>query len=103
MTDAMALAFGQASPPSSFIISFLVFGRAFFARPIGGVLMGYVGDRFSQKRALELSIFLMAVLTFLMGCLPTYERVGWWAVVMLLAVRLLQGLSLSESGGKAHE
>jgi MHS family proline/betaine transporter-like MFS transporter len=56
--------------------------------------MGYVGDTLSRKRALEISIFMMAVPTFAMGCLPTFERVGWWAVVGLVLVRLLQGLSV---------
>ena len=56
--------------------------------------MGYIGDTFSRKRALEVSIFLMAFPTFAMGCLPTYERVGWFSLAMLVGVRLLQGLSV---------
>ena len=79
---------------TSIIESFLVFGGAFLVRPIGGVVMGYVGDTLSRKRALEMSIFLMAIPTFAMGCLPTFEIWGWWAVVMLVFVRLLQGLSV---------
>ena len=79
---------------TSIIESFLVFGGAFLVRPVGGVLMGYIGDRISRKRALELSIFLMALPTFCMGCLPTFEVAGWWAVVLLVFVRLLQGLSV---------
>ena len=77
----------------SIIESFLVFGGTFLTRPVGGVLMGWVGDRISRKRALELSIFLMAVPTFTMGCLPTFKRVRWWAVVLLVVVQLMQGLS----------
>ncbi|KAL7546952.1 hypothetical protein ACHAWF_010274 [Thalassiosira exigua] len=85
-------------PPSddeatSIVEVFLVFGGAFLVRPVGGVLMGYVGDTWSRKRALELSIFLMAGPTFLMGCLPTFEVWGWWAVASLVSVRLMQGLS----------
>ncbi|KAL7512410.1 hypothetical protein ACHAXN_009335 [Cyclotella atomus] len=79
---------------SSIIQSFLVFGGAFFVRPIGGIMMGYIGDTFSRKRALEISIFLMAFPTFAMGCLPTYDQVGWWSVLLLVFVRLLQGLSV---------
>lgn len=79
---------------SSIIQSFLVFGGAFFIRPIGGIIMGYIGDTFSRKRALEMSIFLMAFPTFAMGCLPTYDKVGWWSVLLLVCVRLLQGLSV---------
>ncbi|KAL7541028.1 hypothetical protein ACHAXR_010575 [Thalassiosira sp. AJA248-18] len=87
--------FPSTSDDSTVIIeAFLVFGGAFLVRPVGGVLMGYIGDTFSRKRALEISIFLMAIPTFLMGCLPTFEVLGWWAVVLLLVVRLLQGLSV---------
>ena len=79
---------------TSIIESFLVFGGAFLVRPIGGILMGYIGDTLSTKRALEISIFLMALPTFSMGCLPTYNIWGWWAVIALVFVRLLQGLSV---------
>ena len=79
---------------TSTIESFLVFGGAFLVRPIGGILMGYIGDTLSTKRALEISIFLMALPTFSMGCLPTYDIWGWWAVIALVFVRLLQGLSV---------
>lgn len=56
--------------------------------------MGYVGDKFGRKTALEISIFLMAFPTFAMGCLPTYAQVGWFSIVLLILVRLLQGLSV---------
>ena len=79
---------------TSIIESFLVFGGAFLVRPIGGILMGYIGDTLSTKRALEISIFLTALPTFSIGCLPTYNIWGWWAVIALVFVRLLQGLSV---------
>ena len=82
------------SEQSKLIESFVVFGGAFLARPVGGVLLGYIGDTFGRKRALEISIFLMAVPTFAMGCLPTYEQVGYWSVVLLVITRLLQGMSV---------
>ncbi len=56
--------------------------------------MGYVGDKYGRKRALEISIFLMAFPTFAMGCLPSYERVGAFSIVSLVIVRCLQGLSV---------
>ena len=56
--------------------------------------MGYVGDKYGRKTALELSVFLMAFPTFAMGCLPSYDMVGPWAIYMLAAVRILQGLSV---------
>eukprot|EP00550_Attheya_septentrionalis_P009292 CAMPEP_0198294746 /NCGR_PEP_ID=MMETSP1449-20131203/24103_1 /TAXON_ID=420275 /ORGANISM="Attheya septentrionalis, Strain CCMP2084" /LENGTH=530 /DNA_ID=CAMNT_0043994801 /DNA_START=132 /DNA_END=1722 /DNA_ORIENTATION=- len=79
---------------AAIIESFAVFGGAFLMRPIGGVLMGYIGDTVGRKKALEISIFLMAIPTFCMGCLPGYNQVGWIAIVLLSMVRLLQGLSV---------
>ena len=74
--------------------SFAVFGGAFLMRPIGGVAMGYIGDKYGSKDALILSIFLMAFPTFLLGCLPSYEKVGSLAIFLLIVVRLLQGFSV---------
>mmetsp|Transcript_19 Transcript_19/g.47 ORF Transcript_19/g.47 Transcript_19/m.47 type:complete len:480 (-) Transcript_19:441-1880(-) len=79
---------------SAMIEAFAVFGIAFICRPIGGMTLGYIGDVYGRKRALEISIFLMAFPTFLMGCLPSYERVGNLAIVLLILVRMLQGLSV---------
>ena len=56
--------------------------------------MGYIGDLYGSKRALEISIFLMAFPTFAMGCLPSYERVGALSIFLLVLVRCLQGLSV---------
>lgn len=56
--------------------------------------MGYIGDKFGRKKALEISIFLMAFPTFTMGCLPSYQQVGFAAPILLTITRLLQGLSV---------
>jgi len=74
--------------------SYAVFGGAFVARPLGGILMGYIGDTYGRKKALTTSMFLMAFPTFLMGCLPSYAQIGWPAIVLLILVRLLQGVSV---------
>ena len=63
-------------------------------RPVGGLVIGYIGDISGRKRALEISIFLMAAATTLMGCLPTYQQIGGPAILLLLMVRMLQGLSV---------
>eukprot|EP00984_Skeletonema_dohrnii_P016575 scaffold7406_cov122-Skeletonema_dohrnii-CCMP3373.AAC.4 len=55
--------------------SFAVYGGAFLMRPIGGIIIGYMADKHGRKYALVLSLFLMAIPTFIMGCLPTYEQV----------------------------
>jgi len=73
--------------------SFTVFGAAFIFRPIGGMIIGYIGDKYGRKKALELSIFLMAVPTFSLGLLPSYAQVGWISTALLILVRCLQGVS----------
>lgn len=79
---------------ASLLESFAVFGLAFLARPLGGLILGQLGDLHGHKRALETSIFYMAFATFAMGCLPTYAMVGWLSPVLLILARLLQGLSV---------
>jgi len=79
---------------TAIIESYAVFGGAFLARPIGGLMLGYIGDTYGSKVALVLSIFLMAFPTFLMGCLPSYASIGPSAIVLLVIVRLLQGCSV---------
>jgi len=79
---------------AALIESFTVFGCAFIMRPVGGVIMGYIGDLYGRKKALEISIFLMAFPTFAMGCLPGYDRVGILSTILLILVRLVQGLSV---------
>ena len=74
--------------------SFFVFGLAFLMRPIGGLIFGYIGDYYGRKKALVISIFTMAFPTFIMGTLPGYKSVGRWAILLLVLVRLLQGLSV---------
>lgn len=78
---------------ASLAATFAVFAGAFVMRPVGGVLFGYIGDRHGRKRAVLLSVFLMAGSTFAMGCLPTYETVGAAAPVLLTLARCLQGIS----------
>eukprot|EP00985_Skeletonema_marinoi_P033705 scaffold41951_cov212-Skeletonema_marinoi.AAC.1 len=63
-------------------------------RPIGGIIIGYMADKHGRKYALVLSLFLMAIPTFIMGCLPTYEQVGSLSTVLLVLCRLLQGMSV---------
>jgi MHS family proline/betaine transporter-like MFS transporter len=70
-----------------------VFGAAFVMRPIGGILMGWIGDTLGRKRALEISILLMLFPSFLIGCLPNYETAGWFSAGALVLFRLLQGLA----------
>lgn len=71
-----------------------IFAVGFIARPFGGVFFGVIGDRFGRRYALVLSIFLMAIPTGCIGLLPTYAQIGMAAPLLLIFMRILQGLSL---------
>lgn len=86
--------FPSDSPTTSLLSAFAVFAAAFFMRPIGGIVFGHIGDRYGRKAALLLSAALMAVSTFAMGCLPTYASAGILAPILLVVLRLGQGLSV---------
>jgi MHS family proline/betaine transporter-like MFS transporter len=79
--------------------AFLTFGLGFVARPIGGIVIGRMGDTHGRKAALLLTIFLMAVGTVLIGILPTYASIGFAAPALLLLARLMQGFSTGGEWG----
>mmetsp|Transcript_13946 Transcript_13946/g.20602 ORF Transcript_13946/g.20602 Transcript_13946/m.20602 type:complete len:464 (+) Transcript_13946:44-1435(+) len=79
---------------AALVKTFAVFGGAFLVRPIGGVLIGILGDNVGRKSAVQTSIFLMVFPTVALGCLPTYEMAGGFATFLLIIMRLLQGLSV---------
>jgi len=82
--------------------SLSIFAIAFFVRPLGSYFFGTFGDRFGRKNALSASIVFMGVFTFLIGCLPVYEEVGFLAPILLLCCRLGQGFCLGgENNGSA--
>ena len=85
-------------PPSS-SKAFLTFGLGFVARPIGGIVIGRMGDTHGRKSALMLTIFLMAAGTVLIGILPTYATIGVAAPALLLFARLMQGFSAGGEWG----
>jgi MHS family proline/betaine transporter-like MFS transporter len=79
---------------AALVESFAVFGIAFLVRPIGGAVFGHMGDNVGRKSALQNSILLMALPTFAMGCLPSFESVGWWSTALLIICRAFQGFSV---------
>ncbi|RZN46229.1 MFS transporter [archaeon] len=81
-------------PMHSLIATFAVFAVGFFMRPLGGLLFGHIGDRRGRKITLLLSIALMTMATCGLGLVPTYGQIGLVGVVLLVALRLFQGLSV---------
>lgn len=94
--------FPQGSGVGAVIASFATFAIAFFFRPLGGIVAGHLGDRIGRKALLVASLLAMGLATTAIGLLPGFERIGWAAVVLLVACRILQGLSAGmEWGGSA--
>ena len=86
--------FPSEDPMASLINAFGVFAAGYMMRPLGGVIFGHIGDRLGRKRALQLSVMMMAIPTTLLGLLPTHAQIGVAASVLLVALRLIQGLSV---------
>jgi MFS transporter, MHS family, shikimate and dehydroshikimate transport protein len=104
--QAAALVFGQVffpgeDPLVGTLAAFATFAVGFGARPIGGVIFGHLGDRIGRKSALVATLFLMGIATFLIGCLPTHAAIGVWAPILLVVLRLLQGVAAGDEWGGA--
>ncbi|MDO7929972.1 MFS transporter [Pseudomonas sp. KFB-139] len=74
--------------------SFGIFVTGYLARPLGGILMAHFADRLGRKRMFSLSILMMALPCLLIGIMPTYAQIGYWAPLILLALRILQGAAV---------
>ncbi|MDX3638242.1 MFS transporter [Streptomyces sp. MB09-02B] len=93
--------FPSGNPTVSSLAAFLTFAAAFVSRPLGVVLFGTIGDRLGRRRALVASLLLMGLATVGVGLLPTYETAGLLAPVLLVTLRLLQGVSMGGEWGGA--
>lgn len=103
---AAAVVFGKVfftdlDPLAATVASFGTFAAGYLARPLGGVVFGHFGDRLGRKRVLVMTMTLMGTVSFLIGVLPTYEQVGSWAAVMLVLLRVLQGVAVGGEWGGA--
>lgn len=85
--------FPHDNPTAALIQTFAIFAAGYLMRPIGGIVLGRIGDRYGRTVALRWSIYLMAFPTTLIGLLPTYSQAGITATLLLCLMRLLQGLS----------
>ncbi|MBX4145264.1 MFS transporter, partial [Ralstonia pickettii] len=105
-TLASALVFGPLFFPGenrfiSLLASFGSFAVGFFARPLGGVIFGHLGDRIGRKKALMTTLMMMGVATVCVGLLPDYSTVGLLAPVLLVALRVVQGIAVGGEWGGA--
>ncbi|MFE3002463.1 MFS transporter [Nocardia sp. NPDC059246] len=92
-TTIATVFFPKSSSATALLSTFAIFGVAYAARPLGGLVFGHLGDRFGRRFALMLSVMLMSAGTVILGLLPSYAQVGIAAPVLLLLCRLVQGFS----------
>ncbi len=97
-----ALFFPPGNDTAAFLASLATFGAGFAVRPLGALLFGRIGDLTGRKYTFLITIVVMGLATALVGVLPTYSQIGIWAPVLLVSLRLAQGLALGgEYGGAA--
>jgi MFS family permease len=94
------LFFTNLDPITGTLVAYLTFAVGFVARPIGSLIFGHYGDKIGRKTMLILTLFIMGVATFLIGLLPTYSSIGIWAPILLVVLRIFQGIGIGgEYGG----
>jgi MHS family proline/betaine transporter-like MFS transporter len=91
--------FPREDPLAGLVLTFMVFGLGFVARPVGGFIFGHLGDRLGRKRVLAMTVILMGVSTMGMGLLPSYARLGVLAPIVLTLLRLCQGMAAGGEWG----
>ncbi|MBN4053696.1 MHS family MFS transporter [Haliea sp. AH-315-K21] len=92
--------FSGVNPTAAFIFTLMTFAAGFVVRPLGALVFGSMGDRTGRKKAFLITIAMMGGATFAIGLLPTYATIGIWAPILLIALRMIQGLAFGgEYGG----
>lgn len=84
--------FDKTDPRTANLLSFATFSIGFIARPIGGIIFGYLGDLYGRKKILVITFCLMGMCTTLIGLIPSYQTIGIAAPILLVIIRILQGL-----------
>ncbi|MFI8479862.1 MFS transporter [Pseudomonas sp. NPDC078700] len=95
------LYFPSDDPLISTMLAYGTFAVGFLSRPIGGVIFGHFGDKIGRKSMLIMTMMIMGVATFLIGLVPTYDHIGIWAPIILLLLRVFQGIGLGGEWGGA--
>ena len=95
------LFFPAEDPAVGTMLAFASFALSFFIRPFGGIIFSHIGDRIGRKKTLVLTLGLMGGATVLMGLLPTYQAIGIAAPILMVLLRLVQGLGIGGEWGGA--
>ncbi|MDO5103849.1 MAG: MFS transporter [Lautropia sp.] len=93
--------FPAGDPLVATLLAYTTFAVGFVTRPLGGLIFGHFGDKIGRKSMLVLTLMIMGVSTFLIGLVPTYEQIGIWAPILLLLLRVAQGIGLGGEWGGA--
>ncbi len=83
------------------LAAFVTYAVGFIARPLGGIVFGHFGDKYGRKKLLQFSLLLVGAATFAMGCLPTFNQIGYWAPALLVTLRFIQGFAVGGEWGGA--
>jgi MFS family permease len=83
------------------LAALVTYAVGFAARPLGGIVFGHYGDKYGRKKLLQFSLLLVGAATFLMGCLPTFGQIGYWAPALLVVLRFIQGFAVGGEWGGA--
>ena len=93
--------FPSFDPITGTMAAFATYSVGFFARPLGGIVFGHFGDRVGRKSMLLITLLMMGIPTILIGLIPSYDRIGYWAAVLLVIMRFLQGIAVGGEWGGA--
>jgi len=93
--------FPALDPIIGVLAAFATYAVGFLGRPLGGILFGHFGDKIGRKSMLLVTLMLMGIPTIIIGLIPTYQQIGYWAAVILVAMRFLQGMAVGGEWGGA--